>query len=191
MEGPALDKLTHRLSICPAEFLSEPRLTGGEGVHVDAVVSDLMQDLGGAPVSADESRHFQGSPKERNWLRLVLVGAWLLHDEWFQQARTLSADAYGWLRLGLGPLSQLVSADQFVSDPDRREELVRHCLAALGLRPAGETQSQADDRLKTLNSVEREAVIRETRDQLERARKLREKMREEAAREAAARASRE
>ena len=191
MEGPPLDRLTHRLSICPAEFLAEPKLDDNEGVHVDAVVSDLMLDLGGSPVTPDEARHFQGSAKERNRLRMVLVGAWLLHDEWFQQARTAAADAYGWLRLGLSALSQLVPADQFVSDPDRREELVRHCLAALGLRPASETQAQADDRLKTLNSVEREAVIRETREQLERARKLREKMREEAAREAAARASRE
>jgi hypothetical protein len=78
-----------------------------------------------------------------------------------------------------------------VSDPERREELVRLCLAALGLRPAGETEVQAQDRLTASSSVERERVVRATKTQLQHARQVREAMRRKAAEEAAAREIRE
>ncbi len=191
-EPPVLDRLTHRLTECPAEFLAEPRVAGRGRIHVDAVVSDLLVDLGGQPLTVEEAHTFQGaSSKDRNLLRLVLVATWLMHDDFFCEARTVAPAVRDWLRSGLAELAALVSADQFVGDPDRREELVRLGLAALGLRPAGETPAQSADRLKTLSSVERAALIRETKAQIERARELRRKMEEEAAREAAARVTRE
>ncbi|MGC4122278.1 MAG: hypothetical protein QM765_48385 [Myxococcales bacterium] len=60
-------------------------------------------------------------------------------------------------------------------------------LAALGVLPRGESTAQASDRLKSLGSVERAKVIREMRAKEEAARKLREQMAAEAARQAAAR----
>ena len=50
-------------------------------------------------------------------------------------------------------LIRLPAAERFVSDPERREELVRWVLARLGLRPAGESEHQAADRLSALDSV--------------------------------------
>jgi hypothetical protein len=76
-----------------------------------------------------------------------------------------------------------------VGDPDRREELVRVCLAELGLRPRGETVAQAMDRLNTLDSVERKRVVDQTREAEARARQIREAMARRAAQEAAARYS--
>jgi hypothetical protein len=97
----------------------------------------------------------------------------------------------GWLATGLGPVSALVSADLFVADPDRREELARSLVAALALVPEGETPEQAADRLKAISSVERARIIEQTRARQERARKLREQMEAERAREAAARCTSE
>ena len=77
-------------------------------------------------------------------------------------------------------------APQLVSDPDRREELARLCLRALGLLPAGETAAQAQDRLTTLSTAERQRVIREAREAERRAQKIREAMVKKAAEEAAA-----
>ncbi len=77
------------------------------------------------------------------------------------------------------------------SDPDRREELSRLCLRALNLRPAGETAAQAQDRLTTLNTVERQHVIAAARAAEERARQIREAMAKQAAEEAADKWSRE
>jgi hypothetical protein len=96
-----------------------------------------------------------------------------------------------WLLEGLPPLAAVVASELFVSDGDRREELARALLDALGLLPAGETQAQSADRLRALSSVERARVIEATRAQQQRARELREQMVSERARQAAARYSSE
>ena len=95
------------------------------------------------------------------------------------------------LERGLAGLAALVQAERFVDDPDRREELARAALAALDLRPQGETEPQARDRRTTLDSVERHAVLQKTRAAEERARQVREAMARKAAQEAAASYGRE
>lgn len=186
-EGPLLEQLTHRLAECPAEFLAEPKLGGKGVVHVDALVSDLLLDLGGSNLDDREAGRFVSASKsERNRLRLVLIAAWLLHREWFCEARCYAEPAKEWLAGSFDGLPDLVVADLFVRDPDRREELARLCLAAIGVRPSGETEAQATDRLKTLDSVERNRVVQDSREQVQRARELREAMKKKAAEEAAA-----
>ena len=78
-------------------------------------------------------------------------------------------------------------AEDAVADADRREELRGCAWRGLGLRPRGETVAHATDRLTTLDSVERVRVVSQTRGAEARARELRRKMAEEAARAAAAR----
>jgi hypothetical protein len=186
-EGFYLERLTHRLAECPAEFLAEPVIGGKGDVHVEAVVSDLLLDLAGQALTEETARPFITDDKgKRNFLRLVLVAAWLCHDEMFRKAGLYAGAVQAWLKAGLNLLAGLVSADLFVTDPDRREELTRLCLHALGLRPLGETENQAADRLKTLNSVERSKVIAATKAKEERARMLREAMKKKKARESAA-----
>ena len=192
VEGPVLDRLTHRLSECSPDLLEEPCVGGRGTIHVDAVVNDLVLDLGGAPVPGDVLRRFcPAASVERNHMRLVMVACWLLHDPWFVRKKSFAEAALAWLSEGLEEVAGLVKSSLFVTDPDRREELARLCLAALGLRPKGESGAHAEDRLRTLNSVERARVISAMREKQERARKLREKMEQERAREAAAKASRE
>jgi len=192
-KGPVLDRLMHRLSECPAACLQPPRAGKEDGVHVDAVVHDLIVTLGGSPPSREALSSFAPStPKPPRSLSLVLIACWLLHDDWFRAAGGIvAAPTLTWLQSGLRTLAELVSPELFVRDPDRREELVRLCLAALGLRPVGETAAQADDRLRSLDSVERVRLLRDTREQEERARRLREAMRQKEAVEAAAKVSRE
>ena len=76
-------------------------------------------------------------------------------------------------------------------DPDRREELARLCLKDLGLRPAGESLAQAQDRLNTLSSVERQRVIGAARQAEERTRAIRAEMARKARAEADSKAMRE
>jgi hypothetical protein len=181
-EGPVLESLTRRLAECPPEFLAAPRGADGSGViHVGAVVSDLLRALGGAPLQKGPAAGFGAGNANR--LRLVLVACWLLYDEWFRAQRR-HAGALEFLATGLNDCAGLVDAPNFVGDPDRREELARLCLRALGLRPAGETLAQARDRLNTLDSVERARVIREAQAAEERARQIREAMAQKAAQEA-------
>lgn len=191
-EGPILDRLTHRLAECPPDFLAEPRIGNKAGVSTAAVVYDLLFELGGSwPDPALTGQFTAVSADRRNLLRLIAVAGWLLHDDWFCSQRRFAPQAGAWLKNGLDELAELVAADQFVNDPDRREELARLCLSALELRPAGESEHQAEDRMKTLNSVERIRLIKATQEQQKRARQLREEMRRKEAEEAAAKVNRE
>ncbi len=192
-EGPLLETLTRRLAECPGDFLAEPRIGKSGAVHVDAVVSDLLRDLGGAPLTQSQAAVFQSkdAKKDRNRLQLVLIAGWLLHDEWFRQGEHFAEQAHSFLAERLTELAGLVPASRFISDPDRREELARLCLNQLGLHPAGETIAQAQDRLDTLNTAERQRVIRAAREAEERARAIREAMAKKAAEEAADKWTRE
>ena len=191
-EGPLLDRLTHRLSECPAAFLEEPRMGGRGSIFVDAVVADLAVDLGGERLAKGELGGFRSrSSKQRNRLRLVLIASWLFHDEVFLEAGCHAERTLRFLADSLERLAALVAADLFTSDPDRREELARYCLRALGLRPRGETEKQAADRLQTLDTVERAKVMNDLKATQIRARELREEMERKRAQEAASRYSRE
>ncbi len=189
VEGPELQGLLHRLAECPADFLAEPTLGPGGEVEVAAVVSDLLGELGGTPLKSagpfGQVRPDETPAQARNRLRTVLVACWVLFDPWFQAHRA-GARAASFLAEGLDGVAGLVQADRLVSDPDRREELVRTCLFGLGLRPSGESVEQAQDRLTTLSSAERARVGQETRAAEARARKIREALERKRAEEAAA-----
>jgi hypothetical protein len=191
--SPNLEQLTRRLAECPAEFLLEPRRAKApEGqVVVEAVVNDLLLELGQAGgLSERDAAGFRATGAERGWLRLVLVASWLAADPALR-ATFQPAPFLRWLTGTLPPLARLVDAERFVNDPDRREELTRSLLDALGVLPAGEQPAQAADRLRALSTVERARVIEETSAQQARARQLREKLAAERARQAAARYSSE
>ena len=91
----------------------------------------------------------------------------------------------------IAALAPLAWADQWVADPERREELSRLALHALDLRPAGESLAQAQDRLNTVSSAERARVIAAARAAEARAQAVREAMAKKAAEEAAAKVARE
>ena len=189
-EGPQLETLTRRLAECPADFMAPVRDRNGKGeVVVAAVVFDLLRELGGAPLTPQQLEAFElkrGDTRRERVLRAVLIAAWLLYDPWFRSRNRFASSAYEFLTRGLDEVAGIVQPQAFVNDADRREELSRLCLNALGLRPAGETDAQATDRLSTLNSVERARVVREARAAEERARQIREEMARKAAEEAAA-----
>jgi hypothetical protein len=182
-DGPPLEGLTRRLAETPAEFLAALGV-----VRVAAVVNDLLVDLGGEPLAPAQAVNFEWGGQ---YLSLVLVACWLLHDEWFVRQGRFAPAALRLLSEGLKPLAALVPPGEFVADPDRREELVRYALAQLGVRPAGESAAQAQDRLTTLSSVERQRVMAASRKAEERARAIREAMAKKAAEEAADKWNRE
>ncbi len=192
-EGPPLEALTRRLAECPPEFLALPRVGETGLIHVDAVVSDLLRELGGEGLSVEAARQFQSRNRkaDRARLSLALLACWLLHDPWFLDRPGFAKPTLALLAGGLTELATTTAAAQFVADPDRREELVRVCLRELALRPAAETIAQAQDRLATLNAAERRRVIQAARQAEERAQKIREAMKRQAEAEANAKAMRE
>jgi len=190
-EGPQLESLTHRLAECPPEFLLEPRHGSRGSIDVRAIVADHFRRLLGGALSEEAARCGEAVQNfEPRHQQLAAIVVWLLHDGWFLERPQLAADFCRLLLAdNLQQLSEMVRPETIVDDPDRREELVRVCLSALGLRPRGETLVQAADRLTTLDSVERDRVVRKTRAAEARARQIREAMAKKAAQEAAARYS--
>lgn len=192
-EGPLLESLTRRLAETPQDFIQEPRIGTRGSVNVAAVVNDALVALGHNALDAKNAQAFQSSDAklDRNRLQIVLLACWLLHDEWFLQHAPAAGNAMDFLDRDLRVLSSVTVAPKFVSDADRREELVRVCLNALTLRPRGETESQAQDRLVTLNAAERERVVHAARASQERAEKIRREMAKKKAQEGADKWNRE
>jgi hypothetical protein len=183
--GPPLDGLLHRLAECPPDFLRPP-----DEIDLVALACDHFRALGVAIPSQSERRCLAALPNEAQRLEPIVL--WLLRDAWFLAQPQLAPATWTLLLSdALTRLAKIVRPELFINDPDRREELVRFCLKGLDLVPAGESAVQAADRLTTLDSVERERVIRETRKAEARAREVREAMARKRAQEAAARYSRE
>jgi hypothetical protein len=192
-EGPPLDDLLRRLAETPADFLEEPRVGRSGTVAVAAVASDLLRALGGSPLTESQLKRFMNTEAKsyRNRLSIALIGCWLLHEDYFLKQKGLAESALIFLTTRTSELAAVTQADKFVSDPDRREELARLCLKDMGFRPAGESEAQAQDRLNTISSVERQRVILAARQAEERSRAIREEMARKAKAEADAKVMRE
>lgn len=191
-EGPVLETLTRRLAETPEDFLGEPRIGSSGRVHVAAVAGDLMRTLG-LRIEAADLLSLEGKDMriDRNRLAVALLLCWLLSDQWFRHSKVSTADFLALLSQGSAQLGAQVASRKFITDPDRREELARFSLARLGLRPAGETIPQAQDRLASLSSAERARVMQASRAAEERARSIREALARKAAEESADKFTRE
>jgi hypothetical protein len=189
-EGPALQTLTHRVSETPEDFLGEPRQGKKGTIAVSAVAMDLCRRMGSpAPVSALIA--IEGKGGTRNALGVTLILCWLLADEWFAEHVPDAPSVVALLGAGARELAEHTASHKFVNDVERREELARFALARLGLRPAGETRAQAEDRLTSLSAAERARVVRAARDAEARARAVREALAKKAAEESADKWTRE
>lgn len=192
VEGPSLALLMRYLTEIPVDFMGEPHSSKRPGVHVDAVVHDVLERLHHPPTPPDALTVFQSeSPTERNRLRLTLLSAWLLTCEELEPFARPPATPLTFLQQALTELAMRVDSTKFMTDPERREELVRRVLQGLGCRPQGESVSQATDRLAAVDSVARARVLEKTRKAQERAQQLRAELQAKAAQEAAAKISRE
>lgn len=193
-EGPTLESLTRRLSEVPVDFLAEPggHAIGAGRVSVVAVAADLLRIHGCMPPLG---RLGALTDSGRNHQQVALLVCWLLADEFFLgEGRNAASDAdrlAGLLTDSAAELAEHTASRKFVDDVERREELARFALARLDLRPLGETQAQAEDRLNGLSQAERARVMAASRAAEERARQLRDALRRKAAEESADKWTRE
>lgn len=149
-----VERLTNRLASIPLIFRAKVG-----SLRVDAIVADLVRARGTRMLERAEIDRV-GQLAARH-LELVLIASWLLHDETFAGMPT---DALlGLLDARLGRLAAAVMPRLFVEDAERREELVRTCLAELGRVPDGESPLAAQDRLDVLDSVRRRDLLRDAR----------------------------
>lgn len=189
--APTLAELLRWLQEMPAAFLTEPAGFPGGRTPVAAVVADLAESATGQLPGARALAAFaprDAGRGERNRLRWVLAGCHLLWHPDLRRGAT-EQQVLAFLDRELAALAGVVPVEQLHADEERREELIRLALRALGRRLPGESASDTEDRLTQVSSVERHRLLRDAAAREKRARDIRRRMAEEAAREAAARYS--
>jgi hypothetical protein len=189
--GPPLERLMRRLAETPDDFLGEPRIGQAGQVWTAALVGDLLLGLGHAISIADLGAFAGTNRDDRNRLLLVAVAVWLLADDWVAAAVPDRAALAALLGERIADLAAAGRADAFVGDVERREELARTALAALGMVPDGESAAQAADRLSSVSGAERRRLLRASQAAEARARAIREALIRKAAEESADKYTRE
>lgn len=191
---PTLAELLRWLVEMPDSFSAEP-LGFPEGeVSVVAVVADLYESYFGAYPAEDFLAAFRPTKTgkvERNRHRWVLAACHLLWHPALRGRSIAPAQLNRMLVQELAQLATAESADSLRTEEERREELIRRSLRALGLLLPGESDKDAEDRLTQVDSVERRRLLRAAAEKEKRAREVRDMMAKRAAEEAAAKVSRE
>ena len=184
-DGPPLETVLRRIVDTPPDFLAEPKIGKRGVVHVDAIAGDVAALLGGAVSRTGLHRYTATDSREQNRLAIALLACWVYADAWLRAAGINPQEMLNALDALSNELAPHAPAKSFHTDPDRREELARTALARLGLRPAGETQTQAQDRLINVSAAERKRTVDAARGAAERVRAIREALARKAAEESA------
>ncbi len=180
-EGPTLESLQHRLTEIPGEWL--------EVEATAALLHDTLRLLGASP-TATQLAAWRAHAATDNQAVLPLL-CWLLSGPEFQHHRLAPTRLWALFTQTAPQLARQARVRHFLTDPDRREELIRLALTDLDLRPAGETVAQAQDRLTSISSLERERVLEAARAAEARTREIREALQRKAAQEGADKWARE
>ena len=184
-EGPPLATLLRRIVDTPPDFLAEPKVGDQGVVHVDAVAGDVVALLG-APVPRGLLTCFVTTNRgKRNRLSIALLACWICADPWLRVASVKAEELLRALDAVSSDLAPHAPAKSFHTDPERREELARTMLARLDLRPEGEREAQARDRLLSVSAAERKRLVSATRGAAERVRAIREALARKAAEDSA------
>lgn len=201
--GPPLAVLTRRLLDTPADFQLPgtlppplpPPLPGSPPgaallpeVHVRAVLADVL-DRRSVPVDAALLDRLLPAGASRNQQALTLLIAWLLAEP----ALPLPTDPAGYVQLAsdLAALAPELPVERCLAEDERREELARLLLGALGLVPAGESPAQARDRYTAVSTLEAVRLAGLSRAREQRAQEILAALARKAADEAADKWSRE
>lgn len=187
-EGPAISHLHHRMTAI------SPALVESQDVkHLPALVHDLLyrhqQNF-----SYELLAPFREPSVKCPWYTTCYLLLHLYADVSFLKQQLDSKKLVKALEEKSKELFASVKSGKnaiYIEDVDRREELIRVALAAVDLRPEGETQVQADDRLLMVSSFERKRVMEAAKAAEERAAQVREALARKAAQEAANKMSRE
>jgi hypothetical protein len=198
VDVPPLAEWLRWIAERPPELRAAPEGLPGGTVRVRAVVADVLESLFGEAPDARLLAAFDagaGSAAEASRLGWVLAAAHVLwHPALRADAAALAgkrSDIERMLVQELAGVGAAAPAAGLDADEERREELARRVLRAAGLGLPGESATEAEDRLRQVDSIERRRVLAGAAERERRMRAVREAMARKAAEEAAAKVSRE
>lgn len=203
--GPPIEALIDRLISIPEDFITGTSGINNSGTEISlpALVNDLLIDNGGIPLNDVETVKLLSEKKsgkavsktrqKNNYPALAAILCYIYEDRFFTEKKN-SAESIKKFLLSdeLHELSNAVeSAEEFINDPDRREEICRRALDVLNYCPQGENEKNSADRLLTLDSVERKKILIKTIEAQKRAKDIHDAIMQKEAEEAASKMSRE
>lgn len=194
-KGPSISYIDLRLSEIPPIFIDKPEIIDGF-TTTSIILSDLLYEIEDRPLSRIETDKFFNSIKsDINHLKIIQIICYILNDNWFRNYFKSNKNKINsiksFLFTDLTEYSKINKAERFVYDGEGREELSRLLFKSLSLIPEGETETEAKDRLVSIDSIERKKVIELSKQSQKRIKELREALERKEAEEAASKMSRE
>lgn len=182
--GPDLSYLIHHLADCPHDFLMEPAMANQAGVDTLALCRDTFRAVCSHPLSpAGEIQVHLSS--DRDYRVAVQIGCWLFSHAAFHGREDLLPGMRRFFEDTLKEISPHVKPESWTRDMERSEEFCRLALLACELTPMGESDSQSIERFESVSTLKRKNILSKTAASYQRMKELRQKMAEQAAREAA------
>jgi hypothetical protein len=177
-------ELVTHLRKCPDSFLKPSVFLFKEGLNSIALIYDTYRN-----VSNDFLRNDFSIPKDVNlnsnhW-QAIHVSAWLLSHQNFINKPSIEDKLYNFWFEELREASAYVKFNEWVSDDERAEEMVRILLNCCEIIPNGENQDESTDKLSSLSSADRHKVLKQSYEAHERIMNIKREMAEKKAREAA------
>lgn len=184
-EGPDLTALIHHMETTPPEFLYQPQSekSGDKGViDTRALFLDLLRNISNREPTEDIPAL---NTQTINTLLMIQLTCRLFSYPWFIGKKELAEGVIKFIGNDLNSFVKYVQAKNVITNNDRREEFCRLALSACGLRPQGETETQALERFESVSTVKRKKILKKSAAAVKKVKAIRKKMEEEAAREAA------
>lgn len=176
-------ELTTYLRKCPDIFLTSSDFFVEDGLNSVALLNDTHR-----VITNDFFRDDLKIPAEfieDNHWRAIHISTWLLNHPDFINNPALEDKLYNFWFIELHEASSYVKPNEWISDDERAEEMVRLLLYCCEIMPQGENPDEAADKLSSLSSVQRHKVLKQSYEAHERIMNIKREMAEKKAREAA------
>lgn len=179
-------ELVTHLRKCPDIFLRSSVYFSPEGLNSIALICDTYRTVSGNflktefNIPTDRLKYIS----ESHW-HAIHISTWLLQHEDFIDNPSIENKLNDFWFEELLHASAYVKFNEWISDDERAEEMIRLLLYSCEIIPYGENTNEAADKLSSISSADRQQVLKKSYEAHERIMAIKREMEEKKAREAA------
>ncbi|KAF2506937.1 hypothetical protein EYY60_20705 [Flavobacterium zhairuonense] len=180
-------ELVAHLRKCPDSYLRSSDFFEEGGLNSLALIADTYRIVSNNFLKKDfkNPSNFDLKLVDDNHWRAIHISTWLLcHPDFVNNPQIENKLHQFWFE-ELLKTTVYVKHNEWISDDERAEEMVRLLLYCCEIIPYGENHNEAADKLSSINSEERYRVLKESYEAHERIMRIQREMAEQKAREAA------
>lgn len=180
-------ELVTHLRKCPDSYLKPSDFFEEAGLNSIALISDTYRIVSNNFLKKDfkNPTDFDLKLIDDNHWRAIHISTWLLSHQDFVNNPQIENKLYQFWFEELLKATVYVKYNEWISDDERAEEMIRLLLYCCEIMPYGESHNEAADKLSSINSEERYRVLKESYEAHERIMNIQREMAEQKAREAA------